>query len=60
MELKRIINLVNEIQIASHGEVDPSGDPVEYVADVNVRIGEMEKGIALLKHELSRQGLNDW
>jgi hypothetical protein len=60
MELKKIINLMNDVQIAALGDKDPQENPDEYISDVNKRIGEVETSISLLKHELKKQGLNDW
>ena len=57
-ELKRIINLMNDIQISALGLVAPHEEG--YIEDVNNRIGEIENGLAALKHELKSQDLNDW
>ena len=59
-DLTRIVNLVNDIQIAAQGEKDPSDNRDEYIADVNARITDMESGISVLKFELTRQDLGDW
>jgi hypothetical protein len=51
-ELKAIINLMNEVQIAAIGDGDPQQGHKGYIEDVNARIGEIERKLALLKHEL--------
>lgn len=60
MELKKIINLMNDVQIAALGDKDPQGNSDEYISDVNKRIEEIETSLSLLKRELTKQGLNDW
>jgi len=58
-ELRKIINLMNNVQIAALDSVSTE-EHDKYIKNVNDRIGKMEKNIALLKRELTNQGLNDW
>jgi len=59
-ELMNIISLVENIQIAARGEKEPTGNREEYIADVNVRITGILKGVSALKSELTKQGENNW
>lgn len=54
----RIADLMNDVQFAcmSDKNVFDNG----YIDDVNDRIGEIEKAIVALKHELTKHNLNDW
>ncbi|MFD2902273.1 hypothetical protein [Klebsiella pneumoniae] len=54
-----IADLMQEVQNAaldSEKEITDS----DYIEDVNRRIGEIEKSIVALKHELTKHNLNDW
>jgi len=58
-EIRKIMNLMNDVQIAALDSVSTE-DHDKYIANVNERIGNIEKSLALLKRELTNQGLNDW
>lgn len=54
-----ISNLMQEVQTAVlESDTDPTKP--DYIQDVNRRIGEVERAIGVLKHELTKHGLNDW
>jgi len=60
IELNKIVNLMTTVQMAAlEGDANVT-DSDKYISTVNERIGEIEKNIALLKRELTNQGLNDW
>lgn len=58
-ELRKIMDLMNDVQIAALDSVSTENHD-KYIANVNERIGNIEKRMALLKRELTNQGLNDW
>lgn len=58
-ELRKIMDLMNDVQIAALDSVSTE-DYGKYIANVNERIGKIEKKLALLKRELTNQDLNDW
>lgn len=58
-ELRKIVDLMNDVQIAALESVSTE-DYDKYIANVNERIGNIEKSLALLKRELTNQDLNDW
>lgn len=59
MKIKhRIADLMNDIQIAATSDKVVFDDG--YIADVNERIGEVERAISALKYELTKHNLNDW
>lgn len=59
MKIKHeIASLMNDVQIATQSEKNVFDEG--YIQDVNERIGEIEKALVALKHELTKHGLNDW
>ena len=54
-----IADLMQDVQMAAlESDTDPK--QADYIEDVNRRIGEIERAIVALKHELTKHGLNDW
>lgn len=51
---------MNDVQTAALEGDAIFTDSDTYIAVVNERIEEIEKNLALLKRELTKQGLNDW
>lgn len=59
MKIKhRISDLMQDVQEATRSDKDVFDN--DYIADVNERIGEIERAIEALKHELTKHDLNDW
>lgn len=59
MKVKHLIaDLMNDVQIATQSEKNVFDEG--YIEDVNNRIGEIEKALVALKHELTKHNLNDW
>ena len=55
-----IADIMTNIQIASQGKKEPTDSQAEYAADINNRIGDIERGLTELKHYLTKHNLNDW
>lgn len=53
-----ISNFMQDVQIACMSEKNMFDE--DYIQDVNNRIGEIEKALVALKHELTKHNLNDW
>lgn len=49
---------MNDVQLACMSDKNVFDN--DYIDDVNDRIGEIEKAIVALKHELTNHDLNDW
>ncbi len=59
MKIKhQIADLMNDVQFACMSDKNVFDDG--YIYDVNCRIGEIDKSIEALKHELTKHNLNDW
>lgn len=54
-DISRIVNIVNDIQLAALGDVGPYDEREIYLADINKRIHGIEKGLTSLKKELASQ-----
>ncbi len=53
-----ISNFMQDVQLATQSEKNVFDE--DYIQDVNNRIGEIEKDLVALKHELTKHNLNDW